>query len=80
MRHIHQWYVTQYLLLTLPDGEGYADRFTQWRCHGCPLHAEIDAHVQSSVPLATPAYWIDGNPDAQTHTSRGARQWLRTHH
>jgi hypothetical protein len=77
MAHVHSWWTSQYLLLTLPDTEGYADRFVQWRCHTCPLYSEIDGNVRVGAPLEHPEYWHAIDPTSRWTRSRGARQWQR---
>lgn len=79
MSHTHQWYVAKYTLLSLPDREGYADRFTQWRCRTCPMFAEIDGNVRQGYPLMTPEFWDALTPESPVKTTRQARRWLRTH-
>ena len=77
MAHAHQWYTAQYLLLTLPDAEGFADRFCQWRCKTCPLYSEIDGSVRVGAPLYWPEYWHQTDPGSPWKRSPGARRWQR---
>ena len=65
MSHVHSWWTSQYLLLTLPNIEGYADRFAQWRCHTCPLFSEIDGNVRVGAPLYHPEYWHAIDPTSR---------------
>jgi hypothetical protein len=55
--HRHDWHVTQYLLLSLPTHDGFADRVTQWQCRTCPVYCVITGHVRLGTPLESPPYW-----------------------
>jgi hypothetical protein len=55
-RHQHQWVVTLYLLLALPDRDGYADRVVRWDCD-CGQFVIIDGCFRLNTPLMTPEYW-----------------------
>jgi hypothetical protein len=57
-RHQHQWVVTLYVLLALPDRDGYADRVVKWNCP-CGVYVVIDGCFKLGVPLMTPEYWDD---------------------
>jgi hypothetical protein len=64
MNHAHTWRVTGYVLLDLPDVEGYADRFLAWRCP-CGEYCWLTGHIRLGEPLRTPAFWnrVVAHPD-----------------
>ena len=68
MNHAHTWYVTGYVLLDLPDPEGYADRFLAWRC-ACEQYCWMTGHIRRGEPLRTPAFWnrLSANLDDELH-------------
>jgi hypothetical protein len=45
MNHAHTWHITGYVLLDLPDPEGYADRFMAWRCF-CGQYCWLTGHIR----------------------------------
>lgn len=57
MAHVHQWCVTHYTLLTLPDVDGFADRFTAWRCTACGKVDALSGCIRMDQPLETPEWW-----------------------
>ena len=58
MAHTHQWTVTAYVLLTLPDADGFADRFTAWRCVTCGTADALSGCIRLGEPLHTPEWWV----------------------
>jgi hypothetical protein len=58
--HVHQWRVTHYTLLTLPDIGGFADRFTAWRCTACGKADALSGCIRMDQPLGTPEWWAAG--------------------
>ena len=61
MAHVHQWYVKDYTLLTLPDAAGFADRFTAWSCVTCGKTDALAGCIRMEEPLADPR--VVGSPD-----------------
>lgn len=57
MAHVHQWRVTYYTLLTLPDLDGFADRFMAWRCVTCKKADALSGCIRRGQPLETPEWW-----------------------
>jgi hypothetical protein len=75
MDHGHTWHITGYVLLALPDQEGYADRFLAWRC-ACGQYCWITGHIQLGEPLRTPGFWtrIAAAPDDDRYEGVVTRQ------
>jgi hypothetical protein len=76
MTHAHTWHLSSYVMLDLPDPEGYADRFMAWQCP-CGQYCWITGHIRVGEPLRTPAFWtrlavhLDDELHAQVVTRHG---------
>jgi hypothetical protein len=80
MPHSHTWRVTQTLLLSLPTRDGFAERFTAWRCATCPEVCTITGEIRVGTPLQTPPFWdAVGAQEAQRQTAeaREARRQMQ---
>ena len=55
--HTHQWAVTQYVLLSLPNVDHFSERLTSWGCSGCPAWCDITGEVRHGFALKTPDFW-----------------------
>jgi hypothetical protein len=75
MHHTHTWHVTSYVLLDLPDPEGYADRFLAWRCP-CGQQCWITGDIRLGEPLRTPTFWnqVAAHPDGHQYERVVTRQ------
>jgi hypothetical protein len=57
MAHVHQWLVHYYLLLTLPDADGFGERVMSWECQACGYGRTITGWIKLGEPLHTPDFW-----------------------
>jgi hypothetical protein len=57
MKHVHRWRTDDYLLLGLPNAEGFSERITRWRCRTCPAFCDITGEVRHQFPLGDPSFW-----------------------
>jgi hypothetical protein len=73
MAHVHRWTVTSYVLLTLPDLDGFADRFTAWRCSTCGKADALAGCIRLGQPLETPEWW-SAQMGVRTVPPQGRRQ------
>ena len=55
--HNHDWYVSSYLLLALPDCYGRTERYTQWHCHSCTEFSYTSGYIALGDPLGIPEQW-----------------------
>ena len=75
MNHAHTWHLTGYVLLDLPDPEGYADRLMAWRCV-CGQYCWLTGHIRLREPPRTPVFWnrVAATADDDRHEGVVTRQ------
>jgi hypothetical protein len=77
MPHRHLWRLAAYILLSLPDCDGYADRAVTFRCGLCGKEEGWSATFKMGAPLGMPELIAQARAQenkASTPWSRMARQ------